>query len=475
MPRRSLALLAVLASAPIILAQDKSNQLDRLITRYHDLGLFNGSALVAQGGKPILRKGYGEANMEWHIANTPDTRFRLGSITKQFTATLVMQLVEQGKIDLSAPITRYLPDYPKTNGDRITIKHLLTHTSGIPGYTELPGFGKTIREPFSPTDLMKTFSSLDLLFEPGTKYSYSNSGFFVLGVILERVTGEPYEQLLRERIFDPLGMNESGYDHPGPLIEKRAAGYDKTMDGYVNTSYLDMSQPYSAGSLYSSVDDLLKWDQALYTDKVLSPESKRAMFTPGLGHYGFGWFISTGAITTTDHGGGINGFNTYIARDLEAKRLFVLLNNTGGAPLEEMVTSLRNILDGKPVTEPKLPSASVLLKTSQASGLQAALDQWKSMKSGTIYDTTTGELFRFVGALLEKDKPLDAIAVLKEAEAADPKSAYVAEAQGNAEDAANHRVEAVQAFSRAMVLSDTPRAFPILMDRIRRLSVDSNH
>jgi len=460
--------LAVLLALPAF-AADKAAALDAFIARYHELGLFNGSALVAEQGKPILRKGYGEANMEWHIANAPDTRFRLGSITKQFTATLVMQMVEKGQIDLNAPIARYLPDYPKKVGDRVTIHQLLNHTSGIPGYTELPSFGEP-RGRQSPEEFLKIFSGLDLLFEPGAKYSYSNSGFFLLGVILEKVAGKPYEQLLRERIFEPLGMKQSGYDSTRPILEKRASGYDATLDGYVNTSYLDMGEPYAAGSLYSSVDDLLLWDQALYGERVLSAASKEKMFTPGLSNYGYAFVIHKGAVTTIEHGGGINGFNTAITRDIEPRRLYVLLNNTGGAPLVEMVNGLRAILDGKEAKMPKMPAAPALYKTWQTGGIKAVMEQWKQMKDGSTYDASPGEFTRLAGALLGKGKTGDALALAREAASMAPKSAGVAMFLGNAETAAGNKVEALQAYAKAIELSDTPRAFPLLTHEIHELS-----
>ncbi|HVO98303.1 MAG TPA: serine hydrolase [Bryobacteraceae bacterium] len=464
------ALFAVFLSLPA-LAADKASALDALVGRYRELGLFNGSALVAENGQPILRKGYGEANMEWHIANTPDTRFRLGSITKQFTATLVMQMVEKGQIDLSAPIARYLPDYPKAVGDRVTIHQLLNHTSGIPGYTELPSFGSEARRPQKPAEFMKMFSGLDLLFDPGTKYSYSNSGFFLLGVILEKVSGKSYEQLLKERIFEPLGMKQSGYDSPRPILEKRASGYDSTLDGYFNTGYLDMGEPFSAGSLYSSVDDLLIWDQALYGEKILSTASKEKMFTPGLNNYGYAFVIHKGAVTRIEHGGGINGFNTVISRDIEPKRLYVLLNNTGGAPLSDMVEGLRAILEGKDPKAPKTPAAPVLYKTWQSGGIHAVMEQWTQMKQGSTYDTSEGELTRLAGALAGKGKVDDALVLAREASAMAPKSAGTAMFLGQVESAAGHKVEALQAYGKAMELSDTPRAFPLLTHAIQQLSV----
>ena len=445
---------------------DKAAKLDALIARYHELGLFNGSALVAENGQVIIRKGYGEANMEWHIPNTPDTRFRLGSITKQFTAALVMQMVDQGKIDLKAPMGLYLPDYPKAQGDRVTIHQLLNHTSGIPGYTELPAFGRTIREPMPPSEFIKMFSGLQLVFEPGTKFSYNNSGYYLLGMILEKVSGKSYETLLKERIYEPLGMKLSGYDSTSPLLEKRAAGYDATLDGFVNTGYLDMMQPYAAGSLYSTVDDLLLWNEALHGGKI--PGAQK-MFTPGLGDYGFGLSIHKDP-PVIEHGGGINGFNTQLTRDLDSKRVYVLLNNTGGAPLQAMVKELRAILDGKDAVMPKTPSAPGLYKTWQSGGITAVLDQWKSMRAGTTFDTREGELLRLAGTLLGKGKAGDALKLAKVADEMAPKSMGVAMLLGRVHGALGHRVEAVAAYAKAIELSDTPRAFPTLTEAIRDLS-----
>ncbi len=455
--------------APIAIAAPAPAAIDAFIARYQELGLFNGSALVADQGQVVLRKGYGLANMEWNIPNAPDTKFRLGSVTKQFTATLILQLVEQGKIDLNAPVTRYLPDYPARTGDRVLIRHLLTHTSGIPGYTEVPAWGSKARDPYTPEKFIDFFSKLDLFFEPGTHFSYSNSGYFLLGVILEKVTGEPYEKLLRERIFALAGMNDSGYDSTAPLLAKRAAGYDKTFDGkYVNTGYLDMTQPYSAGSLYSTVEDLYRWDQTLYGDKILSSASKEKMFTPGLSDYGFGWQITKkDGVTTIEHGGGINGFNTVITRNPESKRLIVLLNNTGGAPLNAMAAGIRTILDGKTAEMPKQPGALEIYKTYQASGLDAALKRAAEMKAGSQYDAGEGEMERFAGHLLRTGKAADALTVAKMIAHDSPKSVGAATTLARAEQANGHRVEAVQAWSKAIELSDTPRALLLYEEQLK--------
>ncbi len=309
--------IALFITATNAAAQQNAQKIDALMKQYYDYGQFNGSVLVADKGKIIYEKGLGLANMEWAIPNQPDTKFRIGSVTKQFTATLIMQLVEEGKIRLDGKLSDYLPDYRKDTGERITIHQLLNHTSGLPNYTALPNFFADVsRNPYSVNDFVKKYASGDLEFEPGSKFNYSNSGYFLLGAVIEKVTGKPYETVLNDRILKPLGMTNSGYDHYAPLIEKRAAGYDKTPAGYQNAAYLDMSIPFAAGSMYSTVEDLFKWDQSLYEDKILSAESKKLMFTPGLGDYGYGLNISDKPIGKTDqktkviqHGGGINGFN----------------------------------------------------------------------------------------------------------------------------------------------------------------------
>src|SRR5688500_3790117 len=193
--------------------QTKTDQLDKLIGTYAEYGKFNGSVLVAEKGKVIYKKGFGMADMEWNIVNQPDTKHRLGSITKQFTAVVIMQLVEQGKLKLDVPISTYLPDYPKKNGEVITIHHLLTHTSGIPNMTSFPRFVKDVmRNSYTPVQLVNMSADSTLEFKPGERFAYSDSGYLLLGYIIEKVTDKSYEQVLQENIFTPLRMNNIGYD-----------------------------------------------------------------------------------------------------------------------------------------------------------------------------------------------------------------------------------------------------------------------
>jgi len=359
-----ISIIIILLSLNSCLAQDKSVKIDQVMQKYHEQGLFNGTVLVAEKGKVILKKGYGYANMEWEIHNEPDTKMRLGSITKQFTSMLIMQLVEDGKINLLDPMTKYLPDYRQETGKQITIHHLLTHTSGIPSYTNLPNFFNEIsRNPYPKDEFIELYCSGDLEFEPGTKLKYNNSGYFLLGAIIEEVTGQTYKEVLHEFILDPLGLENTGYDMHAPILKKRATGYRKTDEGYLNSPYLDMGLPFAAGALYSTVEDLYTWDRALYTEELLSESSMRIMLTPFLENYAYGWAVGKTALgdegdslNIVAHGGGINGFNTLITRMVDDQHLVVLLNNTGGGTkLNDVTTVIRNILYDMPFKLPENP------------------------------------------------------------------------------------------------------------------------
>ncbi|MBC6988846.1 serine hydrolase [Hymenobacter sp. BT491] len=339
--------------------RQKVKKLEAFMEESYRAGQFSGAVLVAEKGKVIFSKGYGLANREWNLPNTPDTKFRIGSLTKQFTSMLVMQLVEKGQLRLDGHISDYLPDYPKVTGDNITLHHLLTHTSGIPSYTGLPRFvAETSIRPTTPTAFWSTFANLPLEFEPGSKFHYSNSGYFLLGAIIEKVTGKSYAQVLQENILRPLHMDNSGYDLPGTVLVKRAAGYQKTPAGFENAPYLDMTVPYAAGSLYSTVEDLYKWDRALDSDQLLSAASKALMFKPFLNNYGYAWMTARGVLgkdtlTLVEHNGGINGFGSLLTRIPQDQSLIVVLDNQGGEHLTEVDRGLLHILYNQPAAKPK--------------------------------------------------------------------------------------------------------------------------
>lgn len=442
-------------------AQTKAEKIDALVRQYVANRQFNGSILVADKGKVILKKGYGLANMEWNIPNTVSTKFRLGSITKQFTAMLIMQLVEQGKLKLDGKIADYLPDYPKATGSKITIHHLLTHTSGIPSYTDFPKFFETMsRDPYTPDAFVKKFSDLPLEFEPGSKFSYDNSGYFLLGVIIEKVTGKPYADVLKEAILDPLAMKDTGYDLASPLISKRASGYEKRSEGYVNAPYLDMSIPYAAGSLYSTVEDLYRWDQALYTDKLLADStSKTTMYTPYLSHYAYGWGVGNIAVgqlkdslLLIEHGGGINGFNTLISRIPADKRLVVLLNNTGGAPLSAIRKNILNILYNQPVEPSRKSIAELLRKSVLTESADVSRQKFKVWRGGKAYNLDESEMNMVGYELMSDGKVNEAMTVFTLNAESFPASSNVYDSRGEAYMKLGDKAAAIQDYKKSVEL-----------------------
>lgn len=386
-------------------AQSKVNQLDKLLNKYQETVKFNGSVLVADQGKVIYKKGFGMANMEWDIPNAGDTKHRLGSVTKQFTAMLILQLAAEGKIDLEAPISTYLPDYPKAKADIITTHHLLTHTSGIPNYTAFPNFfAEESQKYYAPDDFIKLFQDKDLEFTPGESFNYSNSGYFLLGVIIEKLSGKTYAEMLQKKIFIPLEMSNSGYDTHDQILKKRATGYEKLGTSYANSRYLDMSIPYAAGSLYSTVEDLHKWDQALYTNKLLPQEYMELFFkkhTNAMGSrgYAYGWMVGKTPVGNTNdsiaviaHGGGINGFNTFISRATSDKSLIVLLNNTGGAPLNQISQAIYGILKEKTYDMPKSALALEMKSVIENKGFEEGLVFFNTYKDSEKYDVNEEEI-----------------------------------------------------------------------------------
>jgi len=334
--------------------------LDGLLAESFPSGEPGAAALVTRGDQVLLRKGYGLANLELGVPVQPEMVFRLGSITKQFSAVAILLLEAEGKLSLQDEITCFLPDFP-TQGQKITLEHLLTHTSGIKNYTSLPEWPPLWRKDLSLADLIALFKDQPLDFAPGEKYSYSNSGYILLGAIVERVSGQSYEHFLQERIFTPLGMVHSGYDHTMRIQPGRVAGYVKGKDGFENAPYLSMTHPHAAGALLSSVDDLILWQRALEEQKVISAAALNKAWTPYPLHngrsagYGYGWAINEyEGSPMIHHSGGIHGFITFLLRLPQEQVSVALLTNRGwGQPDPGMVGfKLAALAIGKPYLEP---------------------------------------------------------------------------------------------------------------------------
>lgn len=313
------------------------------------------TALVAREGKIIYLKAFGMADLELGVPMRPEMVFRIGSITKQFTSVAILQLVEQGRISLQDEITKFIPDYP-TQAYKITVENLLTHTSGIKSYTNVPEFEKYSKTDMKPEEVIALFKNQPMEFAPGTKWNYNNSGYFLLGYIIEKVTGKTYQEYLQENFFTPLGMTSTCYGSDRKLIMNRASGYQTGTDGVENSEYLSMTLPYSAGAIMSTVEDLYKWTMAVQKGKLVSGELLERAFTPyklengKSTNYGYGWFLSQiEGSPTIEHGGGINGFLTN-AIYLPDEDVFVAVfsNSTGKAP-EYASQLIAAIAIGKPV------------------------------------------------------------------------------------------------------------------------------
>lgn len=320
-------------------AKDLKTELDTIMQKMAKSGNFSGSILVARNGEIIMSEGYGQADREKKILNTAQTRYRIGSITKQFTAMAILMLQELGKLNVQDPICNYMTDCPAA-WKGVTLHHLLTHTSGIPNFTEFSDYNATKATPSSPEQTIHRFTNKPLDFKPGEKWNYSNSNYVLLGKVIEQASGQSYEDFLRRYIFEPLKMNSTGYDRNQPDL---AVGYvDQTVS---KADYHDMSIPYAAGALLSTVEDLYRWDQALYTEQLLPQKALDDMFTAhvsvseehGLG-YGYGWLISRAFNRfMIFHGGSIDGYTSLIERYPDDKVTVIVLTNQGN--LDPAMTS----------------------------------------------------------------------------------------------------------------------------------------
>ncbi len=371
----------------------KVEMISQMMSAYskHDQhGKFNGSILVAEKGEIIYQNAFGLANVELNIENTIATKFRIASITKQFTAALILRLHEEDQLDLNTPISNYLPNYPIESGSLITIHHLLNHSSGIPNQKNLDSLK---RFEHSVEELVESFSSLVLEFKPGESFAYSNSGYLLLGHIIEQISGKSYVEYLKEQILNPLEMNSSGMEDSKSVLKNIASGYTSELGQLSQADYINMSVPFSAGSMYSSVEDLNKWNQALYTDQILNKNSRELMFENQIpthnGHYGYGWFIvdlplgnTNKTVKAIQHSGNIDGFNSLIVRIPSQEQCIILLNNTGRVRLNRISIGIAGILNGEDYETPKKSLAKTLVTNISENGLEQALIDYEKARVG---------------------------------------------------------------------------------------------
>ena len=378
--------LAVLCAVPIVGHAAASearpsaveSRLDAVAKAYLAEKRFMGAVLIVDGDKVLLDRGYGMANLDWDIANAPDVKFRIGSLTKQFTAALVLLLQQDGKLALSDPISKFLPEAPSI-WSAITVSELLHHTSGIPDFTDDPSFPAWSATPRTAKETMALVAGKPLDFATGSKFVYSNTNYEVLGAIIEKVSGRSYADLLKSRLLEPLGLRDTGLDADDLILNRRALGYSEHGGAFVYARSESLTVPWAAGAMYSTTADLARWTKALHGGKVLSAASLAEMTHAGLGGYGMGLVIGKHAGQPMIwHNGGIEGFHSYVAWIPSRRLTAVILSNDESAPNETMGSQLIDVVEGHPVI---LPAERVALVTS------------------------TTELARFVGAFAFPDQP----------------------------------------------------------------------
>lgn len=443
------------------LSKEKIQQVDALLRSYGAVKQFNGNVLVVQKGKPVFSKSYGYADFEWSIPNDKDTKFRIGSITKQFTAMLIMQLKQQGKLHLDSTVTTYLPWYRKETGDSITIRHLLMHTSGLKNYTERPDFRYTLAfSNLDPKAFAEKYCQADLEFKPGTKFKYCNTDYYLLGLIVEAISGKTYAQALQEMILDKAGMKHTGMDSIASLLPKRAKGYEYGFYGYENAIPINMaSSTYAAGAIYSTAGDLMRWQKALEGTLLLNEENKKVYFTPGQGNYALGLYVNKtkDGKTVIGHPGSINGFAAFMIRFVEDSIVIILLDNTAAVRrvnLDNISLGIYSIMMGIPPEAPRTPVAVPLTETYLHKGVEAMTARYQAIKLDTSYDVSKANTYlnNFGYDLLTKRRVKESLMVLKLAAQEFPESANTLDSYAEALLANGQYKPAMEYYERVLKL-----------------------
>lgn len=339
--------------------QNMEKDIDAIISSMYTANEPGVSILVAKDGKSIYRKAFGKASLELDVPLKPENVFEIGSITKQFTAVAILMLEEQGKLKIDDEITKYIPDYP-TNGKKITIHHLLNHTSGIKSYTGMQSFMKSARTDMTPKELIDVFKNEPMDFDPGEEFKYNNSGYILLGYIIEVISGDTYENFIEKNIFEKIDMNSSYYGNMSELIKNRALGYKQEGDTFLNADYLSLTLPYAAGSLMSTIDDLLKWQNAINANTFIKRTSlEKAINGSTLNsgeeiNYGYGWRkTDIQGSKGYSHSGGIFGYTTN-GIFLEKENVYVIgLTNCNCKNIREITMKVAATVIGKPIPDKK--------------------------------------------------------------------------------------------------------------------------
>jgi CubicO group peptidase (beta-lactamase class C family) len=458
------------APAPAASATAVAAELEAYIDAAVRHDAFAGSILVARDGVPLLSKGYGKASIELQVPNRPETVFRIASLTKQFTAMAIMQLQEQGRLQVGDPVCKYLDDCPAA-WHQITLRHLLTHTSGIPNASSLPDWDEDLgRKHYRRRDFVRLFRDLPLEFAPGAKFKYSNSGYFLLGLVIERASGKSYGDFLHDNIFAPLAMTHTLFDDNRNVVPGRATGYYSRGTQFISAPVIDPTTTFAAGGITSTTADLLRWDQALYTDKLVSRRALDEMFTANQGGYGYGWQVGEKfGRRKLDHSGSYDGFSAYLLRFPDDRVTVIVLSNSDRASAGRTGSNLAAILFG---AEYKLPTAQLrdlLWNTIASDGTEAAIRQWRELKrtQPEAHDFGDEPLVELGYDLADGRKLDEATAIFNFNLEVHPTSAYSYDGLADVADERGETAKAIALFEKSLALDPTNTYASAALKRLR--------
>jgi len=466
-------LTALLLASPLLMqgalgAQDQqlAFELRTLADEYHQLGLFQGTVLVARGDTVLLRAAYGYADVEHAVPNVPGTRFRLASVTKQWTAAAVMRLVESGELELDTrlgEVVAGLPSEPASAGS-VTVHQLLSHSAGM--IRDIDRFSaKDMGDEFTMSAMIDIVGGASFEFEPGSSWAYSNAGFVMLAAMIESVMGMAYGDAMQSLCFEPLGLADTGHELTGPVLERRARGYQALPDGFANAPFENKSYVTGAGSLYSTVDDLFTWTRALLTGRVISIEALDEMFTVQAGNYGYGWFLgdAIGGFPeaggargkVVHHDGGCPGFDTRVILYPEHEVVAIALANARPSSGGVMAAALADMVLGLEVRRPSVTADDQICRLAIRDGTEAARIRWEALqasKAGPDIMPTAAAISGRARRYLDSNQPHKALRIFELIADLYPDDASSWEGLGEAHLAMGDRETAIELYRMAVAL-----------------------
>jgi CubicO group peptidase (beta-lactamase class C family) len=413
--------------------QDKISEFNEVLSTLHEYNLFNGVVLVARGDEIIYKEAFGKANFEWDVHHTTDSRFQIASITKTFTACLTMQFIEMGLLRLDDVITDHLTDYPSKTGDIITIKHLLEQSSGIPDYLNDPEFLKydALLEHGRYELPNNYFAELELEFEPGTDWNYGNSGYYLLGLIIEQISGMTYEEALQKYIIEPSGLTDTGYASSFEIIEGLASGYVSSPVGFQRAPSFHSSAGFSAGMMYSTATDIFKWSRALIQGRLFPENQLQKMLSHQIEDYGYGIFLGEQRIgnhseLVISSFGNMPGYSSHLSYFAESDYTLIIMDNTQQCT-NSIFFSLRDIIFQQSVPQIREPGSGLLASIIEERGVEEAVEYfWELNKTRAgECDFSIQEFMKLSEFYLEKEHTETAIQILELAAVVYPNSSMI--------------------------------------------------